>query len=224
MSDDHDDLPDLSDDLVLRELRAMAGRADAGVTWEAPPPDLFGRIEAALADDAPGRPPEADPPPVVPPGGPTGGITSLDERRASGPRRGRGPAPWLLAVAAATALIAGGWWLFSGDGATVVAETALERLGESGEGRVELVDDGGAYKLRLDTEGLDAPDGFVEVWVIDDEVSDMISLGPLRDDGVYDLPSGLEPASFPIVDVSFEPFDGDPTHSGDSVLRGRLDI
>jgi hypothetical protein len=55
-------------------------------------------------------------------------------------------------------------------------------------------------------------------------VSKLVSLGPLRRDGVYDLPAGLDPAAFPIVDVSVEPIDGDPAHSGDSVLRGELEV
>jgi hypothetical protein len=29
-------------------------------------------------------------------------------------------------------------------------------------------------------------------------------------------------ATYPIVDVSLEPLDGDPTHSGDSIARGQI--
>ena len=36
------------------------------------------------------------------------------------------------------------------------------------------------------------------------------------------LPAGLDVGSYPVVDVSVEPFDGDPAHSADSVARGRL--
>ena len=31
-------------------------------------------------------------------------------------------------------------------------------------------------------------------------------------------------ARFSVVDVSAEPLDGDPTHSGDSIVRGALDV
>jgi len=58
--------------------------------------------------------------------------------------------------------------------------------------------------------------------MIDTDVTRLVSLGPVRADGTYDLPPGLDPAQFPVVDVSVEPLDGDPTHSGDSVLRGEL--
>jgi anti-sigma-K factor RskA len=103
-----------------------------------------------------------------------------------------------------------------------VAAVALDRLGESGEGRTELVEHDGLLELRLSTSGLNAGDGFLEVWVINTDVTQLVSLGPLRNDGTYELPPGLDPASFPIVDVSVEPLDGVPTHSGDSVLRGQL--
>jgi hypothetical protein len=74
----------------------------------------------------------------------------------------------------------------------------------------------------VETTGLDPGDGFLEVWVIDAEVTKLVSLGPSRPDGTYDLPPGLDPEDFPVVDVSVEPLDGDPAHSGDSVLRGEL--
>ena len=37
-----------------------------------------------------------------------------------------------------------------------------------------------------------------------------------------ELPADLDLAEFPLVDVSVEPLDGNPTHSGDSVARGEL--
>ena len=110
----------------------------------------------------------------------------------------------------------------SSDDSTVVAATALAPLGDAGEGSAELVETDGSLQLRLSTNDLDAGDGFLEVWVINPDVTQLVSLGPLRNDGVYDLPPGLDPTAFPIVDVSVEPIDGDPTHSGASVLRGEL--
>ena len=43
-------------------------------------------------------------------------------------------------------------------------------------------------------------------------------------EGRFDVPDGLDLAEFPVVDVSEEHFDGDPSHSGDSVVRGPLDV
>jgi anti-sigma-K factor RskA len=133
----------------------------------------------------------------------------------------------VLAAAAAAAVVAvAATALAVGrDGEPEILATAtLDRLGPAGSGSAELLDDDGQLRLRVDTAGLDAGDGFLELWVIDTEVQRLVSLGPLRADGLYDLPDGLDPAAFPIVDVSVEPIDGDPTHSGDSVLRGQLDV
>lgn len=90
-----------------------------------------------------------------------------------------------------------------------------------------LVDDGGDLRLHVAFEGDDGAlppdvDGFYEVWLIDENVDGMISLGVLTADGQLDVPDTIEPAAFPVVDISVEPLDGDPTHSGQSVLRGVL--
>ena len=64
-----------------------------------------------------------------------------------------------------------------------------------------------------------------EVWMIDTDVVGMISLGNLSTDGDtarIDLPDNIDHTRFPVVDISVEPLDGDPTHSGQSVLRGVL--
>ena len=37
-----------------------------------------------------------------------------------------------------------------------------------------------------------------------------------------EVPSGVDLTEYPVVDVSVEPLDGDPSHSGVSVVRGRL--
>jgi anti-sigma-K factor RskA len=205
---DHD-----GDDLLA--LRAIAGRLDpADVVWETPPDDLWDRISAEA--HMPSSPSAVAP------------VHDLSAARdASTERRGRstGPLTWILAAAAAVVVIAVGGWLVSSpeDEPTVVASSTLDQLQDVGAGSAELIDRDGTLQLRLDTSGIEAGDeDFLEVWVIDPEVSQLVSLGPLREDGLYDLPAGLDPEAFPIVDVSVEPIDGDPTHSGDSLLRGQL--
>jgi hypothetical protein len=192
-------MPEQHDELA--ELRAMAARTGPGpdVAWEQPPDDLWDRIAAEAADPPPG---------VVP----------------LPPSRRRRRAPWLLGAAAAALLAVVATVLVLGgrDEGAVVASAPLERLGPSGTGDAELVEDGDDLVLHVETAGLDPGDGFLEVWVIDPEVTKLVSLGPSRPDGDYDLPPGLDPEDFPLVDVSVEPLDGDPAHSGDSVLRGRL--
>ena len=36
------------------------------------------------------------------------------------------------------------------------------------------------------------------------------------------VPAGVNLTDYPVVDVSLEPLDGNPAHSGTSVLRGTL--
>ena len=104
-----------------------------------------------------------------------------------------------------------------------VAElVALGRTSASGE--VVLADGQGQRSLVVDTAGLPSADGFYEVWLLDPEQGRMVALGVLDDTGQGRLPvpDGVRVADYPAVDVSLEPDDGDPAHSGDSVLRGEL--
>lgn len=231
---------DGTDDLgALRAIgRGVGPRPSEG--WEAPPDGLWDRIEAealpgAHADrpgptdptaDAAGGP--VDAPPAAsssepPPDGPTADADIVPIGRSRRPRR------WLVPVAAAAAAVLAAVGIgvvvsSSSDDVEVVASVDLEALGDAGSGRADLVDADGVRQIRLETTDLDAGDGFHEVWMIDPTVTRLVSLGPLRPDGVYDLPSGVDPAEFPVVDISVEPVDGDPTHSGNSVLRGQLEI
>ena len=97
-----------------------------------------------------------------------------------------------------------------------------EPTGEARPVRADLVDEDGVLQLDLSTSDLPAADGYYEVWLIDTNVDGMVSLGPARPDGRYAVPADVDPGQFPIVDVSIEPPDGNPTHSGVSVLRGSL--
>ena len=210
MSDRTDDLDTTDGEDELAELRALAP-GSAPVTWEEPPAGLWDRIAAETVGTGPAHAGDA-------------AIVPLQPRRA---HRGA-PTPWFLAAAAAVAVAIGAVAVFASldrDATTTLASGTLERLaGTSGEGRAELVEEDGAVRLHVDTSDLDPADGFLEVWVIDTGVSRLVSLGPLRADGVYDLPDSLDPEEFPIVDISAEPIDGDPTHSGNSLLRGQLEF
>ena len=49
------------------------------------------------------------------------------------------------------------------------------------------------------------------------------SLGVLEgSEGTFEVPNDVDVDEFNLVDVSEEPQDGDPTHSGDSIVRGPL--
>jgi len=90
--------------------------------------------------------------------------------------------------------------------------------------------DGDADAIRLDETTLPvAPDGEdLELWVIGvDSAGELTiqSVGVIDDptDGrVYEVPAAFDPASFDtvLVDISFEPRDGNAAHSGASIVRG----
>ena len=188
----------------LEELRGFARTLGTeGVEWETPPPELWDRISA-----------EAFPRSAEP----TAPVVALAARRR------RPNVRWLIGAAAALVVVitAAAVWTRSADDVTVLSSTELEPLGDSGQGSAEIVDHNGSLQLRLTTNGIESTDGFTEVWLINPDVTELISLGPIRTAGVYDLPVGLDPTAFPIVDVSSEQFDGNPQHSGDSVLRGQF--
>ncbi len=72
---------------------------------------------------------------------------------------------------------------------------------------------------------LEPADGHFEVWLIRSGSStQMVSLGilPAGDVAHFTVPSTLLADGYTLVDVSDEPDDGEPAHSGDSVLRGDL--
>lgn len=64
---------------------------------------------------------------------------------------------------------------------------------------------------------------YYEAWLLgpDDR---LLALGALRASGTTELlvPEGVDLADYALLDVSREPDDGDPAHSGDSLLRGPL--
>jgi len=82
--------------------------------------------------------------------------------------------------------------------------------------------DGRTVDLRV--KGLPAPrkGEFYELWVLGDE-GKMISLGIVRVDanGSADvrMPLPVSLRRFPVFDLSLEPGDGNPKHSGHSILR-----
>ncbi len=151
------------------------------------------------------------------------------------PRTGLYGIPAALAAAAVLALVlATGAALIvrAADAGEIVAQAALTNDGLpvalDGSGTALLRQKGGDLYLDLDLPDLSAEDqgAFYEVWMIDSNVEGMISLGglgqPGGDTARIDLPDNIDQAAFPVVDISVEPLDGDPTHSGQSVLRGVL--
>jgi hypothetical protein len=157
---------------------------------------------------------------------------------AAGRRRGlRGSltlAPAVWAVAAVMLLVAGtglGALLFGdGSGASGVPATsvALGPLPDTGSGAVHAsvrIPRKGAGDIRLEIRGAQpTPAGHVEeLWLMDADAKRLVSVGTFRvgPDGRADVRfhSGIDPHRYQYLDVSVEPEDGNPGHSGRSVLR-----
>lgn len=198
MNDDSLQEPDAADMQMLKSIASQV--TDEDFERDAPPADLWASIATAMDR-------------------PVNEVVTLrrPHRRA-----------WLgIAAAVVLGLVIGGGLLLSErDGDNVVASTVLTNeglspLGAESSGNAEIIRRGDSYWLHLDLSNVpDEPTSYVEVWLIDRQVEGMISLGPFHGDGDYVIPSGVDPAEYPIVDVSIEPADGVPTHSGVSIVRG----
>lgn len=145
------------------------------------------------------------------------------------PRLGGDPATDGPAVLAAADLEAFG----AGEGTDVQGSARLAALGtdgtSEGTGSTDGTDGTDDRVLQVWLDDLpDTGDGFFEAWLIDPDTGAMVSLGPVRTDGPGEVtaelavPRGLDVSDYDLVDVSAEPLDGDPTHSGVSLVRGTL--
>ena len=132
-----------------------------------------------------------------------------------------------VAVACALLLLAIGGAagvLIGGDPAAPEPSVALEPVEPAGGGASgsAAVADG---RMTLTVAGLEplAGGGFYELWLLGED-GELVSLGSFPVDAAGDatvtVPLPVDPARFQFLDVSREPADGDPGHSGASVLRG----
>jgi anti-sigma-K factor RskA len=186
----------------LDRLRPMADRVAAELTPTPPPDRLWTAISAQLAT----------PPPAM-----------------AAPAR-----PWWRRLAVPVAALLAGllvgagivWWV--GDrraeaGPAVRASVVLDRLPTGGTvGVADLLDDAGAASLRVQATLPSVGDDSYEVWLLGSS-GRMVALGTLHDGaGTFTVPVGTDLAQYPTVDISDEPPDGNPAHSGHSVARGVL--
>jgi anti-sigma-K factor RskA len=207
-----DELAQLSRIAELSRRPEELAQVPADAIWRsiqsqlASPAPAPARTEVA-AEAAPSPPPLSEPPRRTP-------------RRRS----------WLLAaVAAVVGLIigVGVTTVAIRDRVEVTSSIALEALpGQAGHGTAELVRDQGRPELRVQIDAPLTPDRYREVWLINTDGQRMYPLGVLPNDGraSYPLPPALaeQLQGFTIVDVSIEPYDGNPAHSRESQVRGTL--
>ena len=137
--------------------------------------------------------------------------------------------PLLAAAAAAVLLVAAGvagWQLLRPVPPEILATAALDAFpdwpGASGRAEVERLPDGSRV-VRLSIAAPDRPGDYREAWLITQDATALVSLGVVDSSTtVLAIPDDIDLARYDLVDVSAESFDGDPAHSGDSIVRGRL--
>jgi anti-sigma-K factor RskA len=127
-------------------------------------------------------------------------------------------------AAVVVALVIGFGALESGDEIEPISVELTPLGGGAGNASGELVLTGDSgSQARLTVTGLEpSVEDFYEVWLLSDD--GLVSLGSFRvgDGGSaeLDLQIPVDAARYDSFDISLEPDDGDPEHSGDSVLRG----
>jgi hypothetical protein len=214
----------------------------------APPPAVWDAVAIATGVTVRPRLPDASALPISPPtagrpdvpdvpdvlgagGGAPATVTRLRPREGDRGRRGR--RGWLpMAAVAASALVVGGiagsvgTSLLGEESAPAVQVVARTTLGPlpadpAARGTAVVVDTSGTRRLEVDVSDLSRTNGFYEVWLIDASVKKMVPIGILTGTtGDFAIPAGLDLTQYPVVDISAEPLDGNPAHSGKSHLRG----
>ncbi|WP_395729828.1 anti-sigma factor [Nakamurella sp.] len=215
----------------------LAGLSDYG--RDAPPPG--DHVWAAISTDLgfAGSTPVAGPPAVPPalprlvsvpgPAEPAAEPTPSIEPTARPARRNRWIAP-IAAAAVGIALGAGAVIVVQNrEGSVTVDATAPLTPVQGGPlptsdgqvGTAELVTARNGQQVRVDASALPAPTSTAyEVWLFGDD-GRMVSLGTLADgSGSFTVPAGIDTTQYRTVDVSDEPPDGNPAHSGISLIRG----
>ncbi|MFF0740337.1 anti-sigma factor [Streptomyces sp. NPDC004111] len=211
----------------LDELRELI-RAARGITREdllvEPPATVWRSVAARVRlDEGAGLPaspsgPVGDEPPTSP-----GTAASARSRRTT---------LLPIAVALAVGMLLGGAAAHgyldddpvpatAGARRTLVAVHPARPVG--GSVRVEEDAKSGRH-VSFQVTGLPSTAGYYEVWLMDPTRRKLIAMGVLGADGTATLPvpHAVDLAEYPLFDISEEHDDGDPAHSGKSVLSGGL--
>lgn len=221
-----DTCDDCTVELATLEYTVAVGRSTGGVgALEAPPERVWQRIvdETGVGRSDAGTDASAD-------GEVLADVAEPREARPdAAPARRRWPARLMFGLAAGLALIVtvvGVWTVLRPAPPVAVAAATLDAFpahpDASGEAVVVELPDG-ERQLEVHLSASDGSQGYREVWLITADASALVSLGVLQgSDGVFTVPADVDLEDFVLVDISLEPEDGDPTHSGDSIVRGEL--
>jgi hypothetical protein len=158
------------------------------------------------------------------------------------PAQMTGRRPWWRAaavpVAAALVALAAGVGLgfglarndAGGPSSTIVAQ--LQPVGgidPAGTGTMSAAEQGGVRTMVIHLTGITDTGGsdYLEAWLMSRDGTQIVALGALTHgdsdyNGSFTVPANLPLSQLDVVDISAEHYDGNPAHSGLSILRGTL--
>ena len=213
----------------LTEVVQLARSDGAEERLQAPPPQVWDRIAAAVG---------ADPVPVSPAAAAANGssapaVPRIRSRRGLRPGRPRRRLATGLAGLAAGLIIgiagtAGIVQLTQAPATRVVAQIALSPLPQfpqwQGTAGTAVMRATASQQLMVVTLHAPRQPGFYEVWLLARDGVSMISLGDLNagHTGTFVIPPGTDLHNYSRIDISLQPFDGSTQHSKTSVVRGSL--
>jgi Anti-sigma-K factor rskA len=113
---------------------------------------------------------------------------------------------------------------------TVVAQLRpVGAIDPASAGTMSAAEQGGVRTMVIHLTGVTDTAGadYLEAWLMNRDGSQIIALGALtRGDngynGSFTVPTNLPLAQLDVADISAEHYDGNPGHSGLSILRGTL--
>ena len=206
-------------------LRSMT---DDDLEFAAPPADLWNDIEAAVFADSP-----SDTVGEESGESPTNNVVDITSRFR------RGTAFFAAAAAAVVVVIGALVVAASGNDSPsfeVVGDARLDwQEGFVDEGVAVTVDatilgTGSAQAVQLNAAALPPRAGEdLELWLIGIDAAGELTISTLGiiesgADSTYEIPDDFDTSAFDtvLVDISYEPRDGDETHSGASIVRGEI--
>lgn len=113
---------------------------------------------------------------------------------------------------------------------TIVAQLRpVGVIDPAGTGTMSAAEQGGVRTMVIHLSGVTDTAGadYLEAWLMNRDGTQIVALGALtRGDsdynGSFTVPANLPLTQLDIVDISAEHYDGNPAHSGLSILRGTL--
>jgi len=206
-------------ELAELEYTVAVGRSTAGLGELATPPEaVWNRISQELGLGSAPTAPEPAPERGRETGGEHPHVPRFKQRRRMFA---------LAASIAAVGVIGGGTWAaWQTQQPTQLAAATLEAFPSHPDAAGEAVvveDRDGTRQVRVQLDSRETDQGYIEVWLITGDASALVSLGVMEGaDGAFTVPEDIDLSEYVLVDVSLEPDDGDPAHSGDSIVRGEL--